>query len=48
MIKPKPYFVYVIWSESRKCFYIGITEDVDQRILDHNTGVSKWTKNKGP
>ena len=44
----KPYYVYVLWSITRPCFYIGVTEDVNQRLVDHSTGVSQWTKNKGP
>ncbi len=44
----KPYYVYVLWSESRRCFYTGVTDDVEKRTVDHNSGVSKWTKGKGP
>ena len=47
-MKKKPYFAYVLWSDSRRCFYIGVTENVEQRLADHNTGISKWTKGKGP
>jgi putative endonuclease len=28
--------------------YIGLSEDVQTRLTDHNSGVSKWTKNRGP
>ena len=48
MTPDKPYFVYILWSTFRNCFYIGVTEDVDNRLKDHNSGVSKWTKGKGP
>jgi predicted GIY-YIG superfamily endonuclease len=41
------YRVYVIQSESGK-FYIGLSEDVAERLAQHNSGVSKWTRGKGP
>jgi putative endonuclease len=41
------YFVYVLQNEVGK-FYIGLTECVEVRLHQHNTGVSKWTRNKGP
>ena len=48
MNQTKPYYVYVLWSTARKCFYIGVTEDLNKRLRDHNSGVYKWTKGKGP
>jgi putative endonuclease len=41
------YRVYVIQNPAGK-FYIGLSEDVDVRVQQHNDGVSKWTKGKGP
>jgi putative endonuclease len=41
------YRVYVIQNEAGK-FYIGISEYVEIRVRQHNDGVSKWTKGKGP
>jgi len=41
----KPYFVYVLWPASASRFYIGISEDPDVRLAQHNAGVSKWTSN---
>jgi len=41
------YRVYVI-QNSEGNFYIGITEDVEMRLAQHNDGVSKWTKSRGP
>jgi putative endonuclease len=43
----KLYQVYVIRNEAGR-HYIGLSEDVVQRLIDHNTGVSKWTKHRGP
>ena len=39
----KPYFVYILWSVHASRFYIGISENPDVRLLQHNAGVSKWT-----
>jgi len=42
------YWCYVIYSSTRRQYYIGITDDVARRVQDHNSGISKWTKGKGP
>ena len=42
------YWVYVLWSQTRRRFYIGVSEDADQRLIDHNAGVSQWTRGTGP
>ena len=39
--------VYVISNASGK-FYIGLSENVAIRVQQHNDGISKWTKGKGP
>jgi putative endonuclease len=41
------YQVYVIQNLQGR-FYIGISENVFGRVAQHNAGVSKWTKGKGP
>ncbi|TDU80857.1 putative endonuclease [Prosthecobacter fusiformis] len=41
------YQVYVIQNAEGR-FYIGLSEDVSKRLVDHNEGVSKWTKARGP
>jgi len=41
------YRVYVIQNRTGK-FYIGLSSDLERRIEQHNTGVSKWTRDKGP
>jgi putative endonuclease len=43
----KTYRVYVIRNEAGR-IYIGISEDIQKRLIDHNTGLSEWTKAKGP
>ena len=40
-------WVYLVRNTQRKC-YIGMTTDLDNRLRDHNSGKSKWTKNLGP
>jgi putative endonuclease len=42
------YWCYVIFSSTRQQYYIGVTDDVSRRVQDHNNGISKWTKGKGP
>ena len=41
------YRVYVIQNHAGK-FYIGLSDHVERRIEQHNVGVSKWTRGKGP
>ena len=41
------YWVYVLRNLSGK-FYIGLTDDLQRRLTEHNTGASKWTKKHGP
>jgi len=41
------YQVYVIRNATGK-FYIGLSENVSERLKQHNQGVSKWTRNRGP
>ncbi len=41
------YRVYVIRNETGR-HYVGISDDVNRRLADHNAGTSKWTKGKGP
>jgi len=40
-------WVYVIQNSEGR-FYIGMTTDLEERLLDHNNGVSNWTKHRGP
>jgi putative endonuclease len=47
-VSGKPYFLYILWSESAGKFYIGITEDPHARLIQHNSGVSKWTAKYRP
>jgi predicted GIY-YIG superfamily endonuclease len=45
----KPYFLYVLWSPSSRRFYIGISEDPDQRLTQHNAADARgWTRGHQP
>jgi putative endonuclease len=43
-----PYFVYIIQSLKDGTFYVGSTQDLNERIERHNQGRSKFTKGKRP
>ena len=42
------YFSYIIESEKSKRWYYGHSIDLERRVIEHNTGQTKSTKNKGP
>lgn len=42
-----PYRVYLIENPTGRT-YIGLSDDVERRVRDHNAGLSKWTKSRGP
>jgi putative endonuclease len=42
------YFVYVLMSSKDKKFYTGFTRDLEKRIDEHNSGMSRATKNRVP
>ena len=41
------YTVYVLQNPSGR-LYIGLSADVEDRIRQHNAGISKWTRTRGP
>ena len=43
-----PYFVYIIYSDSSGIYYKGYTSNPEKRLEEHNSGLSKFTCNKGP
>ncbi|MBL7175278.1 MAG: GIY-YIG nuclease family protein [Desulfobacteraceae bacterium] len=43
-----PYFVYILRSQKDGSYYIGSTQDLDERLERHNQGRSKYTKSKRP
>ena len=42
------YFVYILWSEKITKYYVGSTQDVVNRINEHNKGESKFTSKGVP
>jgi putative endonuclease len=40
--------VYILYSEKMDKFYIGSTSDLQRRLLEHNRGKEKFTKNGMP
>lgn len=42
------YYVYILKSIIDNSYYIGCTNSVERRLKEHNTGSSKYTKNKRP
>jgi putative endonuclease len=48
VVEAQAYYVYVLWSDAVHKFYVGITDDLDRRVRQHNEGVSRWTRGRGP
>ena len=42
------YFVYVLRSLAKNTFYVGITDNVRRRLLEHNSGSSTHTRKYMP
>ena len=42
------YSVYVLRSLTKRRHYIGHAADIVQRLWQHNAGITKSTKNRGP
>ncbi len=42
------YWVYALKSMTQKYIYVGITNDINRRVNEHNTGRSKTTKSRAP
>ncbi|MBW6498964.1 MAG: GIY-YIG nuclease family protein [Bacteroidales bacterium] len=42
------YTVYILESVQSGHFYKGYTSDIEKRLWEHNNGLSRYTRNKGP
>ena len=42
------YFIYILKSQKTNKYYIGYTENIIQRLKNHNSGIVKSTKNGVP
>ncbi len=38
------YYVYAIYSQHRNYIYVGISNDINRRLNEHNLGYNKTTK----
>jgi len=47
-VTSKAYFLCVLWSPSGRLFYIGISENPQKRLEQHNEGISRWTARHRP
>jgi putative endonuclease len=47
-VSGKAYYVYVLWSPRARRFYIGISEDPDQRLTQHNQSGRGWSARHAP
>ena len=43
-----PFYLYIIESQKDGSYYIGCTQDLEERLTRHNQGRSKYTKSKLP
>jgi putative endonuclease len=42
------YFVYILQSSKDNKYYVGMTNDVNRRLKEHNAGLQKSTKARRP
>jgi putative endonuclease len=42
------YYIYLIKSKKDNKLYIGLTTDLRKRLIEHNQGLTKSTKNRRP
>ena len=42
------YIVYILFSESGGRYYIGHTQDIETRLIQHNNGQGKFTSKYAP
>jgi putative endonuclease len=47
-IQNMPYRLYILQSQSTNRFYVGQSQDVEERLAYHNANYSKSLKNRGP
>ena len=43
-----PFYVYIIQSQRDGTYYVGFTQNIEERLERHNEGRSKYTKPKRP
>ncbi len=40
--------VYILRSASTNRLYVGQTSDLERRLIEHQTGVARYTRGRGP
>ncbi len=43
-----PHYVYILQSKQDGSYYVGSTQDIQERLERHNQGRTKYTKSKRP
>ncbi len=43
-----PFFIYILLSKKDGKRYIGMTSNLEKRLLEHNSGLVKSTRNRIP
>ncbi|MCX6824698.1 MAG: GIY-YIG nuclease family protein [candidate division SR1 bacterium] len=38
------YFVYLLYNETTKKFYVGVTQNIEKRLIEHVAGKNQSTK----
>jgi putative endonuclease len=41
------YLVYILYSISIDKYYVGYTDNIERRLIEHNTGQTRYTSNAG-
>ncbi|MFW5755860.1 MAG: GIY-YIG nuclease family protein [Tangfeifania sp.] len=47
-MEPTEYYVYLLESESSGIWYVGLSQNPDERLIHHNRGKSKFTSGHRP
>lgn len=42
------FYIYILISESSNKYYVGCTDNMNRRFMEHNNGLSKYTKHDRP
>ena len=42
------FYLYILYSPSRDKYYIGYTSDVQERVIEHNSGATNYTRSGKP
>ncbi len=45
------HYVYILYNldeQSRRNFYLGVTSNLERRVIEHQTGLSNFTSKFGP